>query len=120
MKLSAGTGNDFSKRVEERAKSEGAACVVISAKIEAEIAQLPEDERREYLETLGLKEPGLNRLIRAGYDLLGLITYFTAGPEGGARLGHSARHQGAASRGRHPYRFREGLHPRRDDLVCGL
>ena len=77
----AGTGNEYSKCVEARAKSEGAACVVISAKIEAEIAQLPDAERREYLETLGLKEPGLNRLIRAGYDLLGLITYFTAGPK---------------------------------------
>ncbi|MFZ1991032.1 MAG: redox-regulated ATPase YchF [Alphaproteobacteria bacterium] len=78
---SSATGNEFSKRVEARAKAEGAACVVISAKIEAEIAQLPDAERREYLETLGLKEPGLNRMIRAGYDLLGLITYFTAGPK---------------------------------------
>jgi hypothetical protein len=78
---SAGTGNAYSERVAERAKSEGAACVVISAKIEAEIAQLPEAERREYLAALGLKEPGLNRLIRAGYDLLGLITYFTVGPK---------------------------------------
>ena len=53
--------------------------VVISAKIEAELAQLPEDERLEYLAELGLEEPGLNRLIRAGYQLLDLITYFTAG-----------------------------------------
>ena len=77
----AAAGNEYSRRVEARAKTEHAACVIISAKIEAEIAQLPDAERREYLDALGLKEPGLNRLIRAGYDLLGLITYFTAGPK---------------------------------------
>jgi len=78
---SAATGNSMSADVAERAKAEGAACVVISAKIEAEIAQLPDAEQREYLDAVGLKEPGLNRLIRAGYDLLGLITFFTAGPK---------------------------------------
>ena len=78
---SAATGNSMSADVAERAKVEGAACVVISAKIEAEIAQLPDAEQREYLDAVGLKEPGLNRLIRAGYDLLGLITFFTAGPK---------------------------------------
>jgi GTP-binding protein YchF len=77
----AATGNSLSKSVEERAESEGAKVVVISAKIEAEIALMPREERTEFLETLGLEEPGLNRLIRAGYDLLGLITYFTAGPK---------------------------------------
>jgi hypothetical protein len=54
---------------------------VISAAIEAEIAQLPDDEEHEFLDSLGLKEPGLDRLIRAGYALLNLITYFTAGPK---------------------------------------
>jgi ribosome-binding ATPase len=78
---SAATGNAFSKRVEERANAEGAGAVVISAKIESEIAVLPTAERADYLEAVGLKEPGLNRLIRAGYDLLHLITYFTAGPK---------------------------------------
>ena len=78
---SAGTGNGFSAKVEERAKAEGAGSVVISAAIEAEIAQLEPAEQKEYLETLGLEEPGLDRLIRAGYDLLGLITFFTAGPK---------------------------------------
>jgi GTP-binding protein YchF len=78
---SAATGNEFSQAVEERAKADGAAAIVISAKIEAEIAQLDDEERREYLAELGLEEPGLGRLIRAGYDLLGLITYFTAGPK---------------------------------------
>jgi ribosome-binding ATPase YchF (GTP1/OBG family) len=54
---------------------------MISAAIEAEIAQLPDAEQKEFLETIGLEEPGLDRLIRAGYALLGLITYFTAGPK---------------------------------------
>jgi GTP-binding protein YchF len=78
---SAATGNEFSAKVEARASAEGAACVVISAKIEAEIAVLPPNERDEYLAAMGLKEPGLDRLIRAGYALLNLITYFTAGPK---------------------------------------
>jgi ribosome-binding ATPase len=77
----AATGNDFSRAVEARAREEGAACVVMSAKIEAEIAVLPAHERAEYLAAMGLKEPGLDRLIRAGYALLNLITYFTAGPK---------------------------------------
>jgi len=78
---SAADGNAFSKRVEEKAAADGAAAVVISAKIEAEIALLPDDERAEFLETLGLEEPGLNRLIRAGYGLLDLVTFFTVGPK---------------------------------------
>jgi ribosome-binding ATPase len=78
---SAAKGNAYSQQVEARAKQEGAGCVVISAQIEAEIAVLPTDERTEYLADLGLKEPGLDRLIRAGYDLLNLVTFFTAGPK---------------------------------------
>jgi ribosome-binding ATPase len=78
---SAAGGNDFSRKVEARAKAEGAVCVVISAKIEAEIAVLPASEREEFLAAVGLKEPGLDRLIRAGYALLNLVTYFTAGPK---------------------------------------
>jgi GTP-binding protein YchF len=78
---SAANGNDYSRRVEERAKAEGAGVVVISAKIEAEIAVLSRAERAEYLDAVGLKEPGLDRLIRAGYALLDLVTYFTAGPK---------------------------------------
>jgi GTP-binding protein YchF len=77
----AAGGNDFSRKVEARAKAEGAVCVVISAKIEAEIAVLPAKERDEFLAAVGLKEPGLDRLISAGYALLNLITYFTAGPK---------------------------------------
>ena len=62
-------------------QAEGAGCVVISAKIESEFAVLPPEDRAEFLETLGLEEPGLNRLIREAYALLGLLTYFTAGPK---------------------------------------
>jgi ribosome-binding ATPase len=77
----AATGNEFSRRVEARAKAEDAASVVISAKIESEIAVLSRNERSEYLAALGLKEAGLDRLIRAGYALLHLVTFFTAGPK---------------------------------------
>jgi ribosome-binding ATPase len=78
---SAATGNALSRKVEERARQEGAGCVVISAKIEAEIAVLSRAERADYLEAIGLNEPGLDRLIRAGYELLHLVTFFTAGPK---------------------------------------
>ena len=79
---SAATGNALSRRVEEAAAAEGAGAVVVAAAIEAEVSQLGDpDEKRAFLEDLGLAEPGLDRLIRAGYDLLGLITYFTAGPK---------------------------------------
>ena len=78
---SAANGNDYSRKVEARAKEEGAVSVVISAKIESEIAVLSRDEREDYLAAVGLKEAGLDRLIRAGYALLDLVTYFTAGPK---------------------------------------
>src|SRR6478735_2326287 len=78
---SAKDGNNFSKQVFEHAKREGAVAVVISAKIESEIATLSREERVDFLETLGLEEAGLDRLIRAGYTLLHLITYFTVGPK---------------------------------------
>ena len=78
---SAGTGNALSVLVFERAARDGAKAVVISAKIESEIALLDPAERAEFLETLDLSEPGLNRLIREAYALLGLRTYFTAGPK---------------------------------------
>jgi len=78
---SAAEGNEHSRRVEEKAKAEGAVAVVISAKIESEIAVLGPEERKEYLDAIGLAEPGLDRLIRAGYALLDLVTYFTVGPK---------------------------------------
>ena len=74
-------GNGFSVDVQKRAALEGAVAVVVSAKIESEIAILPAEEQKDYLEAVGLAEPGLNRVIRAGYGLLRLITYFTVGPK---------------------------------------
>ncbi len=78
---SAATGNRFSDAVVAHAQKEGSAAVVISAKIESEIAVLSDEEQKDFLESLGLEEPGLNRVIRAGYELLGLQTYFTVGPK---------------------------------------
>ncbi|MEM8788472.1 MAG: redox-regulated ATPase YchF [Pseudomonadota bacterium] len=77
----AATGNAASARVAEMAAAQGAASVVISAAIEEEIAQLDPAERAEFLDGMGLDQAGLDRLIAAGYGLLGLITYFTAGPK---------------------------------------
>jgi GTP-binding protein YchF len=78
----AAEGNAWSAKVAERAKQEGAASVVISAAIESEVAQLSDPaEKADYLGTLGLKEPGLSRVIRAGYSLLNLLTFFTVGPK---------------------------------------
>ncbi len=79
---SAATGNALSRRVAEMAEASGQGCVLISAAIEAEVAELEtEAEKAEYLESLGLEETGLARVIRAGYALLDLATYFTTGPK---------------------------------------
>jgi hypothetical protein len=77
----ADKGNGHSAKVFGRAAEEGARAVVVSAKIESEIAVMAADEQAEFLEAVGLSEPGLNRVIREGYALLGLITYFTVGPK---------------------------------------
>ncbi|WP_144184325.1 redox-regulated ATPase YchF [Elioraea rosea] len=78
---SAASGNALSERVAAMAKEKGAAHVVVSAAIEAEISQLAEADKAEFLAGLGLSDSGLDRVIRAGYGLLGLITYFTVGPK---------------------------------------
>ncbi len=78
---SAGAGNALSERVAAMAAAQGAAHVVISAQIEEEISQLDAEEAEMFLSEMGLEEPGLDRLIRAGYQLLGLQTYFTVGPK---------------------------------------
>ena len=79
---SAATGNALSEKVAARAEAEGSACVVVSAAIEAEVAALDDEaEKQEYLESLGLEETGLKRVIAAGYSLLDLLTFFTAGPK---------------------------------------
>jgi ribosome-binding ATPase len=77
----AATGNAQSARVAEMAASQGAKHVIISAAIEAEVSQLPEEDRAGFLADLGLEDSGLDRIIRAGFALLGLITYFTVGPK---------------------------------------
>jgi GTP-binding protein YchF len=77
----AATGNTLSEKVAAKAQAEGAVAVVISAATEAEIATLPEEERDAFLSDLGLHETGLNRMIHAAYQLLGLITFYTAGPK---------------------------------------
>ncbi len=111
---SAATGNDFSRQVEQRAKEEGAVAVVISAKIESEIATLPPEERAEFLDAVGLagdraRSPDPRRLRAAASGHL-----FHRRAEGGAGLDHHRGHQGAAGGRRDPYRFRARLHPRRD------
>jgi GTP-binding protein YchF len=77
----AATGNAQSERVAALARAEGAACVVVSAAIEAEVSTLDPDDRAEFLSGLGLSDSGLDRVIGAGYGLLGLLTYFTVGPK---------------------------------------
>jgi ribosome-binding ATPase len=77
----AAEGNALSARVFEKAKAEGAQAVIVSAAIEAEIATMPPEDRAEFLSDLGLTETGLTRVIRAGYELLHLITFFTVGPK---------------------------------------
>ena len=77
----AATGNDLSAQVFAKAKAEGAEAVIVSAAIEADIVTMPVEDRAEFLADLGLAETGLARIIRAGYDLLHLITFFTVGPK---------------------------------------
>ena len=77
----AATGNELSEKVFAKAAAEGAQAVVVSAAIEAELVAMPVEDRGEFLEALGLEESGLARVIRAGYKLLGLKTFFTAGPK---------------------------------------
>lgn len=75
-------GNDLTKKVQTYAKTKKSSVVIISAEIEAEISLIKnEEEKQEYIESLGLKESGLSRVIRGGYELLDLITFFTAGPK---------------------------------------
>ncbi|NBT40251.1 MAG: redox-regulated ATPase YchF [Alphaproteobacteria bacterium] len=75
------SGNTMTQQVIDFASTENIPVVIISAAIEAEIAQLDEEERNEFLSEMGLENPGLDRMIRAGYELLDLITYFTVGPK---------------------------------------
>jgi hypothetical protein len=113
----AATGNAQSARVAEMAEAQGAAHVVISAKIEEEIAQLDPEEAEMFLTELGLDEAGLDRMIRAGYALLQLETYFTVGPKEARAWTIPMGTLAPAGRRRHPRRFRARLHPGRDDFL---
>ena len=75
------TGNSYVEQVREVAKAENAKVVIVSAQVESELVELSEEERTDFLESLGVKEGGLKSLIRATYELLGLRTYFTSGPK---------------------------------------
>jgi hypothetical protein len=97
-----------------------ARAVVISAKIEARSRRLSREERVDFLETSASKRPGLDRLIRAGYELLDLVTYFTVGPKEARAWTITKGTKAPAGRRRDPHRFREGLHPRRDHRLCRL
>ena len=77
----AASGNAMTAQVFAKAEAEGAQAVIVSAAIESELVAMPPEDRAEYLESLGLEESGLSRVIRAGYELLGLQTFFTAGPK---------------------------------------
>ena len=110
----AATGNALSARVEAMALAEGAACVVISARIEEEIAQLPPDEAAEFLAAMGLEEAGLERLDTRGLRAPRPCHLLHRGPQGGPCLDHHAGHAGPPGRGRDPRRLRARLHPRRD------
>ena len=111
---SADAGNSFSAAVAARAEEEGAVAVVVSARIESEIAVMPAEEQAEYLEAVGLVEPGPQPRDPRRLRALAPHHLLHRRAEGDPRLDGRAGHQGAGSRGRDPHRFREGLHPRRD------
>ena len=108
------------RRVFEKAAADGANAVIVSAAIESELVSMDVDERLLFLEEMGLHETGLTRVIRSGYDLLHLITFFTVGPEGSAGVDGRNRQPGTAGRGRNPHRFRAWVHPRRDHRLRRL
>ena len=100
--------------------AQGAACVPICTKIEAEIAELEADERMDFLSDLGLEAPGLDRVIQSGHRLLGLHDYLHSQFRGGARLDGSGRDHRTASCGSHPYGLRTGFHSRGSDRIRRL
>ena len=102
--------NPISMRCGAIADQEGAEVVPVCAAIEAELAELDDAEKTEFLAEMGLESPGLDRVVRAGYQLLHLQTYFTAGVKE-VRLDGAGRRHCAAGRRCHPYRFRAWIHP---------
>ena len=109
--------NPHLDRVMDAAKRESAPVVAICASIEQELSELDHEDGRAFLEEMGLEEAGLNRVIRAGYSLLGLQTYFTAGPREARAWTIPGGGHGPPGGGGHPYRFRTGLHLRRNHLL---
>ena len=105
------------EEVIDLARSRGVVAVPVCAKIEAEISELDADDRDEFLRDLGLAEPGLDRVVRAGYRLLGLHHYFTAGPKEARAWDDSGGHIGAGRGWRHPHRLRARLHSRRSGAL---
>ena len=117
---SAASGNRYSATLSERAKAEGAESVVISAAIEAEAAELDPGDRREFLAHLGLEETGLARVIRAGFKLLDLITFFTAGPKEAHAWTVRKGARAAEAAGVIHTDFERGFISRRDNRLRGL
>ena len=113
-------GNALVEVVRQRAEAEGAGVVVVSAEFEAQLAELDDEERTEFLQAAGVDESGLDRLAQEAYALLGLITYFTAGPKEARAWQITRGMKAPPSCRRHPHRLREGLHPRRDHQVRRL
>ena len=106
--------NPYLDAVRAIAEQDGSIVVPICNKLEAEIAELEDDERDEFLEEMGMDEPGLNRVIRAGYGLLGLQTYFTAGVQRGSRLDYSSGRNSTTECRKDSHRLRKRLYPRRN------
>ncbi len=111
---SADQGNAYSDQVKEQAAKEGAAAAVVSAKIESEIAMLPQAEQEAYLEAIGLTRAGPQPRHPRRLRALASRHLLHRGAEGGARVDDRAGDQGPAGGRRHPHGFREGLHPRRN------
>ena len=112
--------NPLLAAVEAHAAKEGAPVVSVCAAMEAEIADLSGEDKRVFLEDMGLTEPGLDRVIHAGYKLLGLRDVLHLRSEGSPRLDDPPRRHRAAGRRRHPHRLREGLHPGRSHRLRRL
>lgn len=111
--------NHYVQEVRNFAAEENAEVIVVSARAEEEIAELDEEDKAEFLEALGIEESGLDQLIRAAYDLLGLATYFTAG-EQEVRAWTFKRNQSTTSSRNHPFRFRTRIYPCRNCLFEDL
>ena len=103
--LSAGVENEYVLTLRAYAEEAGDEMVTVSAKIESELSEMDEEEAAEFLRDLGIAESGFNKLIKAAYSLLDLISFLTTGGKRESSLGHQTRHQGTSGSGRHPFGF---------------